>query len=75
MTTDPTALPISPFQPGIARAVEAVASPLANKTKAERDKHYRKKLRAVAFNQGIEGVAAYKLKHPEAIAIRVNINS
>ena len=75
MTTDPTALPLSPFQLGIARAVEAVASPLANKTKAERDKHYRKELRAVAFNQGTEGVAAYKLKYPEAIAIRVNINS
>jgi hypothetical protein len=38
-------------------------------------KQHRKILRAIAFNEGIDGVRRYKAKHPEASSIRVEVNT
>jgi hypothetical protein len=42
---------------------------------AELRKHHLRMLRHVAFYQGLDGVQAYKQKHPEAASLRVNIET
>lgn len=44
-------------------------------TPGERRKHHTQELRRVAFFQGKEGADAYRLRHPEARSILVNVNT
>jgi len=46
---------------------------LSDLTPSDRLKHHRKVMRAIAFNQGLDGVNRYKAEYPEAAPIRVNI--
>ena len=41
----------------------------------DRREQHRRALQSIAFHRGIEGVAEYKLEHPDAAAIRVNVNA
>ncbi|WP_137753225.1 hypothetical protein [Sphingopyxis sp. L1A2A] len=44
-------------------------------TPGDRRKHHTQELRRVAFFQGKEGADAYRLRHPEARSILVNVNT
>lgn len=48
---------------------------LTQLTADQRRAHHIQQLRRIAFQTGADGIAAYKLKHPEAAPIRVNVNA
>ena len=59
---------------GLAEAI-ASAAEATNLPRPERMKQHRKNLRGIAFFQGLDGVAQYKLEYPEAALIRVDLNA
>lgn len=60
--------------PGFADAIAAAAE-AANLPRPQRMKQHRKNLRSVAFHQGIDGVAQYKMRFPEAASIRIDVST
>ncbi len=63
------------FAEGIAAAVAASEVVLPGLSTAERLKVHRIALRGIGRQLGLDGVAAYKAKHPEAHSIRVNVDA
>lgn len=48
---------------------------LSGMTPGQRQRHHTQELRRIAFYQGKEGADAYRLRHPEARTILVNLNA
>ena len=55
---------------GVSRSID-----LTQLTADQRRSHHIQQLRRIAYQTGAEGIAAYKLAHPDAAPIRVNVNA